>query len=143
MFFLKLNVNGEVVEVADRIPTGADRSEWQSRWDWKSFADVERLAASATKAAGKLHIGIDNGAYVSPRFDVGLAPAVGDPVSYGFNGDYYPDGEITHVTEGSLRVVKTSTGSTYYRHKNSGKWTKAGGTWSLVHGHINERNPHF
>lgn len=143
MHYFKVDDKGEVVEVADSIMGRDDRNAWQTRHDFKDFAYAERIAASATKATGKLYTAIDNSASVWPRFDVAAAPAVGEPVSYGFNGDYYPDGEITHVTEGTLRVVKTSTGSTYYRHKNTGKWTKAGGTWSLVHGHRDERNPHF
>lgn len=142
MLFLKLDAKGEVVEVSDNAKNCV-RPEWQSRWDWKSLEQVQKLAASATKSTGKLHIGIDNGPCISPRYDVVQAPAVGDPVSYGFNGDYYPDGNIVHITEGTLRIIKTDTGSTYYRRKQSGSWKKEGGTWSLVAGHIDERNPHF
>lgn len=142
MLFIKLDPQGEVAEVSDSIKNCV-HSEWQSRWDWKDFATVERLAASATKATGKLHIGIDNGPYIAPRYDVAEAPKVGDKVSYAFNGDYYPDGEIVHVTPGSLRQVKTSTGNTYYRRKQTDSWKQTGGTWSLVQGHIDQRNPCF
>jgi hypothetical protein len=142
MLFLKLNSQGEVTEVSSDIRTCV-RSDWQSRWDWKDFATVERLAASATKATGRLHIGFDNGPCVSPRYDVMEAPNVGDKVSYAFNGDSYPDGEIVHITPGTLRIIKTSTGNTYYRRKQSGSWKQTGGTWSLIQGHHNERNPHL
>ena len=77
-----------------------------------------------------------------PRFDVVYAPQVGDKVSYAFNGDSYPDGVVTKVSA-SLRRIETSTGSVYYRRKSTGTWKKQGGTWWLVHGWHNDRNPHF
>lgn len=121
----------------------ADINVWLSRWDFKTLSYADRIAEAATKHSGKLYIAIDSGPCVSPRFDVVEAPAVGDPVSYAFNGDSYPDGHITHVTPGTLRVVKTDTGSVYYRRRNSGNWRKKGGTWSMIEGHHNERNPSF
>lgn len=121
----------------------ADANLWLSRWDFKTLSYADRIAEAATKFSGKLHIGIDQGANWSPRFDVVEAPAIGDAVSYAFNGDSYPDGHITHITPGTLRVVKTDTGSVYYRRGNSGRWVKKGGTWSMIDGHHNDRNPSF
>lgn len=71
------------------------------------------------------------------------APRVGAPVSYAFNGDYHPDGEITKVGTGPKARVTTSTGSVYYRWKKTASWIKAGGTWRMVHGHVDRRNPSF
>jgi hypothetical protein len=68
-------------------------------------------------------------------------PKVGDPVSYGFNGDYYPDGHITAITK--KFQITTSTGNKYRRVKSTSGWKRTGGTWSLVKGHIYEQNPHF
>lgn len=139
MLFVQI-ANNEVVAVTDKTSHGEG---WQSRWDWKDLDTAQQIAEGATKLTGRLHIGIDNGPCVSPRFDIMEAPAVGDEVSYAFNGDYYPDGVITSVTKGSLKVVRTSTGSTYYRRRNTGNWKKAGGTWSLVPGHRTDKNPSF
>ena len=83
----------------------------------------------------------DAGPHRSPRFSIVTPPAVGDKVSYAFNGDSYPDGEVVRVSK-SLRVVTTSTGSKFYRRRESGAWVQ-NGTWSLVRGHVSERNPHF
>lgn len=143
MLYFRLNTDGKVVQVAhDRIPEGENRAMWIARHEMVDLDYAKRIAAEATELTGTLHVGIDNGSNVWPRFDVAVAPAVGDKVSQGFNGDYYPDGVIVHVTPGTLRQVKTDTGSTYFRHKESGCWRKDG-TWSLVPGHRNERNPHF
>lgn len=139
MIFAKLNDQNEVIAVA----TDRGGPDWQSRRDWTSIQMADAVAHGATKLTGKLHVAIDNGNCVYPRYDVIEAPAAGDKVSYSFNGDSYPDGEITSVTAHTLRVIKTSTGSTYYRRRASDTWVKKGGTWALVQGHIDERNPSF
>ena len=113
----------------------------QSRWDWKSYEQVQDLAAKLSVNENKLYIGVDKGPSVSPRFDILQAPAVGDEVSYTFNGDYYPCGQITKIST-SLRRVETDEGKVFYRRKNTGVWLN-GRTWCMVHGHISEQNPHL
>ena len=98
---------------------------------------------AACEAAGQGEMGVDQGKWVSPRYRVVRAPQIGDKVSYAFHGDYYPDGEIVHITKGTMRIIKTSTGRKYYRRKNSSQWKQTGGTWSLVFGHINRWNREF
>lgn len=142
MLFFRLNDEGVVVEVLTSF-LGEDRTKIVSRRDMKEFGDAERIAEQATKLTGTRYIAIDNGGGMWPRFDVIEAPVVGASVSYCFNGDYYPDGEIVHVTKGTLRQIRTSTGNVYYRRGNSGRWVMKGGTWSLVNGHRDERNPHI
>jgi len=100
--------------------------------------------ASCAEAEAALQPGqivADNGPNVWPRFTVIDPPKVGDKVSYGFNGDYYPDGKIVAVGK-NYRTVTTSTGNKYWRRKESGSWL-LNRTWSLVPGHHDERNPHF
>lgn len=143
MLFFKLDSNGKVSDVADKIPEGERGAGWIARHEMKVMADAERIAKEATTVTGFAHLAIDNGPGVWPRFDVMVPPRVGEEVSYGFNGDYYPDGEIVHVTPGTFKQIKTSTGSTYYRRKETGGWRKQGGTWWLVPGVHNERNPEF
>lgn len=139
MLFFRIE-NNKVVMVSESC---GDRAEWISRHDFRDIFHAEHIARQATDLTGKLHIGVDNGTGVWPRYDVVEAPTVGDAVSYGFNGDSYPDGEIVSITPHSLKVIVTSTGSKYYRRKSTGSWKKAGGTWSLIKGTHNERNPHF
>lgn len=127
---------------------------WTSRVDFETLEFAELIAREATDNARRasisgnyqLYIAIDSGPGVSPRYDVIAAPMVGDQVSRGFNGDYYPAGRITHVTP-SLRVITTKeeSGARYkfYRRGQTGRWVQAGGTWSLVPGVHNERDPHI
>lgn len=142
MFYFQTNAAGKLSAIATEVPHG-EHGKWETRHNIVTLSHAERIAAEATELTGDLYVGIDNGPSVWPRYDLIKAPKVGDKVSYAFNGDYYPDGEIVSVTPGSLRQVKTSTGHTYYRRKQTGNWKQTGGTWSLVPGHINERNPEF
>lgn len=117
---------------------------WKSRWDFKHETYAEIVATAATKFAndpGVTYIAVDSGPNVSPRFDVIQAPRVGDLVSKGFNGDYYPEGEIVKIS-GSLRRIETSTRAVFYRVRQSGAW-RSQGTWSMVQGHHTDKNPSF
>ncbi|USN16348.1 hypothetical protein PLUTO_00320 [Luteibacter phage vB_LflM-Pluto] len=138
MLFFKSNDSGEVIEVTDKVQRG---TQWTSRWDIRTMAEADLTASGATKLTNRLHIAIDSGPSVSPRYDVIEAPKVGDKVSYAFNGDYYPDGEIVRIGE-SMRVITTSTGNKYWRRKKTGSWILRG-TWTLVQGHRDDKNPCF
>lgn len=151
MRFVKLK-NGLPVELSNEYPKGdgtvwAKRNEkgdgWISTRDLNSFEEVTTLAAYLTAMTGKTFLPADAGAHCSPRYDVIEAPKVGDPISYGFNGDSYPDGEIVRITPNWM--VISSTGSRYNRSRQGrgGGWRKVGGTWSMIHGHIYEQNPSF
>jgi hypothetical protein len=124
-------------------PTNAARGAFESRNDWRTFERAKQVAHELNRHRDSgPFLAIDSGPYVSPRYDVIERPQIGDKVSYSFNGDSYPDGEVVAISE-SLKLVRTSTGSKYYRRGDTGRWVKAGGTWSLIQGHVNERNPHF
>lgn len=112
---------------------------WSSRWDWKSLEEVETLARYLTAMTGKIFLGVDKSESVSPRFDIIEAPKVGDPVSYAFNGDCTPCGHVERITKNWM--VITTTGRRFNR--KAGGWLQVGGTWSLVTGHFEERNPHI
>ena len=114
-----------------------------SSWEISELPGKERelIAEQATKNSGELHIVVDHGEWVSPQFDIIRAPAVGDEVSYAFNGDYSPCGEIVKISK-TLKVITTSEGQKFYRKGNSGQW-KYCRTWTLVRGHIERRNQHF
>ena len=141
MLHFELNTANEVIAIVSRYPAGADDNSWVDRWDFKSLDDAQRIADSATKLTGRLYIATDAGEWVSPRYDVVEAPAVGDEVSYAFNGDYYPCGVITSISK-SLKLITTSTGRKFYRRRQSSAWLN-NGMWSLVPGHIRRLNPEF
>ena len=113
----------------------------KSGWDLKTFEDAENHAKELTEANGELYIAVDEGNGVSPRYKTTRVPQVGDTVSYGFNGDYYPDGQIVRISK-SLKVITTSTGNKFYRYKKSGSW-RMHGTWWLVQGYHDRLNPSF
>ena len=140
LYFDTKTIDGKTVvtNISDKSFPGA-----VSRCDFKTAEQAQAIAQAATDFSGDLYIASDRGANWSPRHEVVKAPKIGDAVSYYSNGDSYPDGTITHITKGTLRVIKTSTGSTYYRQGGRASWLKAGGTWSLIEGHHNKRNPSF
>lgn len=151
MLYFKVDADKQVTEISANSPpqptqvawvsSSADGSGWMTRHDFKSLDHADEIAKSATEATGKLYLPVDSGAGVWPRFDVIEAPAVGDDVSYAFNGDYYPCGQIKSISA-SYRVITTTEGQTFYRRKQTGNW-KYDRTWSLVSGHRKELNPSF
>lgn len=151
MRFVKLR-NGLPIGLSNEYPKGDDvqwakygnmSNGWISSRDLRSFEEVTTLASYITAMTGVLHLPADAGSSTSPRYDIVQAPKVGDPISYGFNGDYYPDGHIARITKNWMIV--STTGSKYNRglQGRSGGWRKVGGTWSMVAGHVDERNPSF
>ena len=149
MLHFQVNAEKEIVAVATEYPQGdkqwasnsADGSGWMTRHDIESLEHAGEIAESAQKATGKLYLPVDSGSGVWPRFDVIEAPAVGEAVSYGFNGDYYPCGHIKSISA-SFRLITTTGGQKFYRRRQSANWVYAG-IWSLVDGHRSELNPSF
>jgi len=86
----------------------------------------------------------DQGVYSEPKttYFVFKMPAVGDKVSYGFNGDWYPCGEIAKISK-TFKKIATNTGEIFWRKGEGKSWMREGGTWGMTRGHYNERNPHF
>lgn len=130
--------NDKIVYAGDRwnLPNG----KVLNRWDLKSLADAEALAAQCNRdLAPREFLATDAGEGVSPRYDVIEAFKIGDEVGYGFNGDRYADGTITKISD-SGRVITTSTGKRYYRRGQTGRWVQTGGTWTLSRGHHTTTN---
>lgn len=123
----------------------AQKLNWegvQSRRDWKTFEEAERIAKLLNETDGSdRYIAVDSGEHVRPRYDVIEVPQIGDPVSRAFNGDYYPAGHIVKISK-SLKIITTDTGVRFFRRKQSARWVE-GGTWSMVHGHKSELNRSF
>lgn len=140
MIYVRI-VNGKATEVSHKHPEDHANPEWQSRWDWKSYEHVVALAAELTALTGKLHLGTDATESTSPRYDVIEAPAIGDEVSKGFNGDYYPCGKIVNITP--TFQITTDTGAKFRRYKNTAGWRQAGRGFWMVGGVHDERNPSF
>ena len=64
---------------------------------------------------------------------------VGDEISMGFNGDWYPLGKVVSVSK-SGRFV--NTGNRKFVRQSTGFY-KFAQTFTLVHGFYQEQNPHF
>lgn len=149
MLYFKLNSDKTVAEVAANLAklptewasTSDDGSGWMTRHDIESVEHAAEIAESAKKVTGKTYLPIDSGKGVWPRFDVIEAPEVGEPVSYGFNGDYYPCGHIKSISA-NFRLIVTTAGQKFYRRRQSANWVH-GKIWSLVNGHRSEMNPSF
>jgi len=127
----------------DAVTETEDHREGQSRWDWHKMeqADFDALVARANETAGYVkYVGTFSN-NVSPCRDIVTLPVVGDDVSYGFNGDFYPCGHITNISK-SLRIITTSSGKKFWRKRQTGSWLNDG-MWSLVRGTHNDRNPEF
>lgn len=140
MLYLLINSQGEVIG-SQELPPASSLTPYVTRNSIHTYADAETYAAQATEATGELHIATDAGDHVHPRYDVIKAPVVGDMVSRGFNGDYYPAGRIEQVSK-SLRRVKTTTGDVFFRRGRTGLWVSQG-TWSMIAGWHDRRNPEF
>jgi len=135
-----MDENNEVAEVIDGYDAHA--AEHLGDWELNTFEEATRVAESATALGERRYIPVDRGSNCSPQFGVIAAPRVGDPVSYAFNGDYYPCGVISAMSR-SLYKITTDEGNVFFRRKQTGNWKMKGGTWSLVMGHHDERNPSF
>lgn len=119
---------------------------YENRNDWKTMQRAEEVSNELTRASvargdNRVFLAVDAGPNVSPRYDIVEAPKVGDKVSRGFNGDYYPAGEIAKVSA-SYKRVETTTGVVFFRRKQSAVWV-SDRTWAMVDGHKDERNPSF
>lgn len=132
--------------ISARVPSKTELKDYhqtrsfrrfESRNDWHTFEAAKEVAA----ALGPDYIATDAGQWVSPRYDVIDLPKVGAKVSYAFNGDYYPCGEIVSISK-SLKLIVTSEGQKFYRVRETGCW-KYNRTWSLVPGHVSKQNPEF
>lgn len=108
----------------------------------KSFADAQKEADRISKQEGVEVLPYDYGSNVWPRYGVCQPPQVGDEVSYSFNGDSYPCGVVTKVGK-NHRMITVTDGTRFYRRKLQPRWLMTGGTWSLISGHHDDRNPEF
>jgi hypothetical protein len=139
-------INGKAVAFVSRRSEAPEGATVESGWDWPTTARTETIAAQLTEATGELHIAVDHGDHVSPRWDVIRAPAVGDGVSRNFNGDSYPCGKIVKIAADHKQIRTQEEGRpvrVFYRRRHSAAWVEAGGTWALVRGHVAAQNPEF
>lgn len=146
MLYFQLNADGSVAKVLDHY-RDAGPAKFESRHDWKTFADAAIIAISATIATGEQYIATDAGPGCYPRFDVVRMYEIGDEVSMSFNGDVYPIGKIIRISK-TLRKITTKADNKYgrtrefYRVGQSGSW-RFEGTWFLCRGNIYKQNPNF
>lgn len=146
MIFALFNAANEVTGFATGVTEANEATKdnggrYESRWDWKSLEVVEALAAKLTAVTGDLYLGQDKGRHTSPRFDIYKAPKIGDEVSMGFNGDYYPCGKIATISK-TMKKITTTNGTVFYRRGTGACWLNAK-TFAMIPGVHDERNPHF
>lgn len=108
-----------------------------------TFERAQSVAARLnSERPGTVWLPVDRGSHVSPQFTViQFTIKVGDEVSMGFNGDYYPQGKVARVSK-DYKIVTLENGKRFFRRKQTESW-KFDGTWGLVRGVFDERNPSF
>lgn len=143
MIYVLLDASDAVVGTADSYEAAQRATlpavRFESRNDWETLARVESLAAQLSTLTGDLYLAYDKQS-TRPRFDLFKAPKVGDEVSMGFNGDYYPCGKIATISK-SMKKIVTDKGTVFYRRSMS-RWLNAG-TFVMIPGVHEERNPHL
>lgn len=108
-----------------------------------SYDEALALAAALTARFDFPFIAEDRGESCHPRFAVIQGWQIGEPVSYAFNGDYYPCGFITKMTERKIEATDHNGHvRAFFRRRLTGSWRHSG-TWGLVHGWHNDQNPEF
>lgn len=138
MLYVALNADRRAVFASKDY---AGHANTETRNDWKTMARAEEVAAQLTAATGAQYLATDAGPNVSPRFDVIEVPVVGAEVSRYFNGDGYPAGTILRISQ-SFKRIETTEGVVFFRRGKTGSWVNDG-TWSMVPGRVNDRNPSF
>jgi hypothetical protein len=145
MLYFLMSERGKAIGTADKFPGCDVRHECRN--DWEKLERAQRIAQQLNDISDvpTPYLAIDKGEGCYPRYDVIVRPQVGDVVSKGFNGDYYPCGKIESISD-SLRVITArdgrGVGTKFYRVRESGTW-RANRVWALCAGHIDERNPEF
>ena len=117
-------------------------TDYECRTSWNTLEDAQFAADFATVFMDVPFLAIDNGEYVHPRYDIIMAPQIGDEVSYSFNGDTYPAGKIVTISK-TMKRITTDEGVIFYGNPETGTWKRTGGTFFLVKGRIKELNPCF
>lgn len=127
-----------VQDFRDAEISRANGHEVESRRDWET---LERVTEVCDMLDQELYMVEDSGNGCLPRFDIVRKPRIGDKVSYGFNGDMRPDGEIASISK-TMKLITTTTGNKYYRRGKTSTW-KLRGTWSMCFGHHTATNQEF
>lgn len=74
-------------------------------WDYTSFEQVENFVKELNSQQSVKYVAVDRGDFVSPRFSVVKMFFVGQEVSKGFNGDYYPQGTVTKISKTGRKIT--------------------------------------
>lgn len=130
----------------------------------RSMAEAMEAARFVTEALDKPEArrtfwAEDRTSSTSPRYAIIRAFVVGEPVSYGFNGDSYPCGRVTKITsssdaapkgekreEAGYRIITTEdvhgVVRKFWRRGLTGRFVHEQ-TWGLQHGWHADQNPSF
>lgn len=107
-----------------------------------NLAAAEARAAELEEATGEKHVAYKS-TYACDPYLAARLPQIGDEVSMGFNGDYYPCGKIARISPTYNRI--TTDEGTVFTRVGPNSWKRGGksGAFSLIQGVRDERNPHF
>lgn len=130
-----LNIH-TVMDALFKYEDEGDTKWYDSRRDFDYMSEEDRMQFGKALDAytGKRHF------VTTSRGPIEI-PSIGDRISKGFNGDYYPDGVIASITPSGKTIV-SSEGTTYNWSRKRGNWYSHR-TFGLVMGHVSRWNPEF
>ena len=137
-----LYITTDANNVVTNVSTTEHTANAQSRWDWddSDIEVVEKLAEQVSEFTGEKYVVTLTGC--RPQYDIIKMPMVGDDISYSFNGDTRPCGQIARVSQTGKLITSTEGHKFYRAGEQSGCWVM-NKTWSMLRGHRDERNPHL
>lgn len=146
LVFVYSVASGKMIRVTDNL-RGVDWTDPKKkvigRQEIETFEQALEIANEGSRLLRKPLLACDNGNGIWPRYDVILAPQVGDDVSKAFNGDSYPCGKITKISK-SYKRIETDKGIKFFRRRESDGWYEGGrGGFAMVMGIHNERSREF
>ena len=119
-----------------------DMQHWAGH-NFYTHAEAENAAAAMNHHSASREFTVevrDNGSSCSPRYSTQIKAEEGMPVSYAFNGDFYPAGLISKVSPTGKKIT-TTMGITF--HRDSLGNYRHDQTWHLVLGTHTDKNPSF
>lgn len=138
MFFKVADETLKITEIREDFEQGLyDATDLVQKLGFK----MEEIKEQVEALTGKKHFVYKSRTHLCPIQVVKL-PEVGEEVSKGFNGDYYPCGKIEKISASYGKIV-TEDGTVFIRQKKNPVCWLNDRTWSMVPGIKDERNPHF
>lgn len=130
--YVILNEQGQAINVAETFESIGSNTKYTTPTEWgeqEATVYAEQLSSTLKRP----YIAVQTAYGHRRKFDIIAAPQVGDKVSYTFNGECYPCGEIVRISP-TLKKIITNHDKVFYRRGNTGQWMMHN-TWSMIPGH--------